>query len=158
MDNRNLLTSNRDLEAFIFNHLKHIFCKQLEIIAINELPTNVCQISYPAIFIINSEPNFRNGEDWVVVFLENKNKGEFFDPLGFPPSQYGCEIVRFLKKQCAKKYYIMKQPVQNQSSTACGYYVCYYVMKRLEGRNSYEILNNLSHYDERELVDIVRNW
>ncbi len=158
MDKGNLLTSNIDIEQFITNHPKHILCNQLEIVSINELPTNVCEISYPAIFIINSEPNFCKGGHWVLVFLPNKQKGEFFDPLGFPPSKYGGKIVKFLKQRCLKNYYIMKQVVQNETSTACGYYVCYYVMKRLEGRHFSEILHYLTYYNERDIAEFVTKW
>ena len=132
--------------------------KSVDVCALNELPGTRSLSHKPAAFIVNSDPNFKPGTHWMAIFLpvnklgKNNDLGEFFDPYGLPPSAYGKEIVQFLKAASHVQYAFNRLQVQTESSTLCGLYSCYYILKRLEGKSMGDIITYLYSIDEAKLI------
>ena len=130
----------------------------VDVCAINELPRYELQKSRPTAFIVNSDPNFKPGKHWTAIYFPRFHSNisnaipEFFDPYGLPPSTYGKEIVHFLKVNTISQYAYNSLQVQENSSTLCGLYCCYYLMNRFEGQTMEEIISDLYVIDEAALI------
>jgi hypothetical protein len=51
---------------------------------------------YPSAYICNTDASHLPGKHWVVIWMENPRKAEFFDSLGHPPNHYDDRIRNFL--------------------------------------------------------------
>jgi hypothetical protein len=51
---------------------------------------------YPSAYICNTDPSHLPGKHWVVMWMENPRKAEFFDSLGHSPNHYDDRIKKFL--------------------------------------------------------------
>ena len=91
-----------------------------EVVAGNEIPHgNVMR--RPALFIINTDPNFQCGLHWITVYLPKSGLHEFIDPLGSPPSSYSPRLVRFLRSNSSEgKYIITKRKIQRWFDSVWG--------------------------------------
>ena len=67
---------------------------------INDLKYLKIPIKYPFTIIINTRETKNTNNYWVVLFIDNKGTGEYFDPLGGKPRD---EIQAFLTIQCPNK-------------------------------------------------------
>ena len=54
--------------------------------AANQLPFILD--SYPAAFVVNTDPSDLPGTHWVAFYFDMNGKGEFFDSYGKAPGQY----------------------------------------------------------------------
>ena len=129
--------------------------KTAEVLALNEIPHSRVRLATPAIYIVNSEPNFNQGAHWVAVCLRKKSAPEFFDPLGLPPSEYSPNLVKFLKSNSTDGSYERSTTrVQRDGSTLCGPYCLLYGVAR--GGNSestlYDICEKLRKMSEIEVL------
>ncbi len=102
-----------------------------EVLALNELPhEGVCQPA-PALYIVNSEPNFCVGAHWVAICIRRNMPAEFFDPLGLAPSVYSTRLVQLLKCNSMNgRYERSKICLQKEGSTLCGPYCLMYAATR----------------------------
>ena len=114
-------------------HFKGVF-------ASNELPKFVS--SYPAAFILNTQPRSKSGEHWVAIFLNAKYNGEYFDSYGFPPMNQN--VIRFLKRNTAKWTY-SKKVLQNPISLMCGGFCIYFLVKKSQGQSLRYILSTFKN-------------
>ncbi len=140
-------------------NILHLYCnpktwKSVDVCAINELPGQLLMVDKPAAFIVNSDPNFKPGKHWMVIFLPKTKSGicnsaaEFFDPQGLPPSAYGKEIVKFLKANSDFQYAFNSLQVQEDWSSICRLYCCYYILNRFQGQSMRDIISDLFSMDE----------
>ncbi len=105
--------------------------------AANELPHHVV-LRRPAAFIVNTQPNYRPGAHWVLIYLPQKKNMDstltpyFFDSLGYPPSAYRQHFIKFLKKNNSPShtYRFNRVKIQQDNSSACGMY-CLFFFKSL---------------------------
>lgn len=112
----------------------------------DELPTHT---STPALYVCNTDPSTKTGQHWVVIFINDKRKAEYFDSFGLHPSIKNFE--NFLSKNSLAWKCNIK-PVQHILSDACGYHCLFYAIHRCIGFDMNAIINmytdNLIFNDE----------
>jgi hypothetical protein len=97
----------------------------------------------PNLIICNTQPSYKEGEHWVLLFFNNyNNTADFFDPLGNNIHYYGNNFVKFVKK-FAKYYNSNNLRVQPVKSSLCGIYCLYYAYLRCKGYNMKFILKTI---------------
>ena len=47
--------------------------------------------TFPSAYVINSDPSSEPKEHWVAVYFDKRNRGEYFDSYGLPPTLVGLE-------------------------------------------------------------------
>ena len=144
--------------------------KTLEVCASNEMSSVVVpDRERPAIFVVNTDPNFRRGKHWVLIHLQKRCRDSvrdslqpprtiFFDPLGFAPSHYGRRMVRFLKLNArdGEKYGANRKRLQKLTSSCCGFFCCFYAMQLMEGATSMQqITSRMEEMTENNIVSSV---
>jgi len=89
--------------------------------------------------IINLENYFEGGgTHWVCIYNDPKsNDIEYFDSFGLTPPGI---ILKYLKSSNKKGVTYNSSEIQNLNSFMCGYYCCYYIMERFNGRKPIDLL------------------
>lgn len=82
----------------------------------DNLPT---KFKKPAAFVVNTDSKSERGEHWIAIFID-KNRLEYFDPLGFPPLHK--LFLKFIRLNSCKRFYYNCKTIQNPESTLCGKY------------------------------------
>ena len=55
-------------------------------------------VSYPSFFVINLDPSYKPGSDWVAVYFDRNGEGEYFDSFSrYPPHEVEHFLVRMQK-------------------------------------------------------------
>lgn len=85
--------------------------------------------SYPAAFVVNTDPSHKPGTHWVSFYFNANGNGDFFDSYGKTPEFYNDEFKVFLDNNTGKWKYNKKQ-LQHISSVVCGQYVVYYLIMK----------------------------
>ena len=127
----------------------------VEVCASNELPLVELDHKKASIFIVNTDPNYKLGSHWIAIFIQKNELCSFFDPLGKPPSSYGKHIIHFLQLNSSVGYSINKTVFQNETSTACGFYSCLYLFKRMEGVSDSDTKLFIFKMSEEQVVSCV---
>ena len=91
------------------------------VLARDELPT---ELTYPACFVMNTEPRSKSGEHWLAVNFNKDGSGYFFDSYGMPPAFYNME--QYMKKH-SKKYTWNMRRIQGLSNY-CGFYCIFFLL------------------------------
>ena len=86
--------------------------------------------TFPAAYLINTGEQHGPGEHWVAVFLENSERGEYFDSYGTPPLE---PIYQRLRGWGYPDVLYSTKMLQGPWSTACGLYAYYYIVSRSRG-------------------------
>jgi len=91
-----------------------------------------------ASYIVNIENYFDgNGTHWVCIYNDPKSKDvEYFDSFGLSPP----DLVRRFLDTVSKGIVYNDVDIQRIDSMMCGYYCCYYVIKRYAGVRPLDIL------------------
>ena len=91
-----------------------------------------------ASYIVNIENYFDgNGTHWVCIYNDPKSKDvEYFDSFGLSPP----DLVRRFLDTIGKGIIYNDVDIQRINSMMCGYYCCYYVIKRYAGIKPLDIL------------------
>ena len=95
----------------------------------------------PGAYVINTDKHDEPGEHWLAVY----NK-EFFNSSGEPPHD------DLLHKFIGDKYEFNSIALQNPLSNACGFYCCYYILKRARGVSAENIIQTLKQSDSDFIV------
>ena len=103
------------------------------------LPTNFDK-SRPAIMVCNTDPHYKPGEHWVVLYVEDFSYGEYFDSFGRPPD---VPFRRFLHRHCAR-WIFTDRHLQSVISRFCGHYCIFYCLNRARDRNLNAIVSMLT--------------
>ncbi len=144
-----------DLRAVLRCHRVRRYYKTVEVLALNEIPHEGVRQARPALYIVNSEPNFGPGAHWVLVCLRNNNPPEFFDPLGCGPSEYSKQLVNFLKcNSLDGSYETSVAGVQRDGSALCGAYCLLYALVRSVHSSLHmkDICNSLRKMSELDML------
>ena len=82
---------------------------------------------------------------WFCVFSTEKTF-EIFDPLGFLQKSkcFSLEFLNFIRAQIGRKVLYSNPKVQGDSSFACGYFVCFFILSRELGHSFNEIISKFS--------------
>ena len=81
--------------------------------ASDELPA---RMSTDSLFVCNTDPSDRPGTHWIVVYVDDKRKADYFDSFGMAPMVK--EIERFLNDSSTKWIY-NTEPVQELNDVRC---------------------------------------
>ena len=84
--------------------------------ASDELPARTSKNS---LFVCNTDPSHQPGSHWIVVYVDEKRKSDYFDSFGRTPEIP--EIERFLNDNSIEWTY-NDEPVQETTSDACGHH------------------------------------
>ncbi len=103
----------------------------------------------PCFIIVNTDSQTLNGKHWISMYLSEK-QSEFFDSLGQSPDKYHKYWDKILKK-ISKTYIYNTQRLQGYSSSTCGQYCLYFILKRLSGKHFQSILNDF------DLINLKKN-
>lgn len=102
----------------------------------------------PCCFICNTHERNQPGEHWVAFHFDASGRGEYYDPLGLPPLYDDWEKYLAQNTSHGEWMYVHKT-VQDPSSNACGYHVMYYLLGRMQGRSSHDVLKDFTPNLER---------
>jgi hypothetical protein len=101
---------------------------------------------FPYTVVINTEPHNDGGRHWVAVFVESKDRVEYFDSFGgLPNSNIASFLLRFP--------HVLRHTERFQSlkSSVCGHYCIFFLTKRCSRRSFVQIVNTLK--DQRPHTD-----
>jgi len=124
----------------------------LGVFACDRLPTRL-NIRRPLLMVCNTDPHYKSGEHWIVLYIEDSSYGEYFDSFGRPPS----DIFRtFLDRQCAR-WIFNERHLQSAISNFCGHYCIFYCLHRSRNKNI-NAIGNLLTYDTGLNDYLVHNY
>lgn len=116
---------------------------QYEVLPCDKL-MDVTITGYPFLACVNIDESNKSGSHWVGLYI-NTNGGEleFMDSYGIGISSYPKYFMSFVNKNNLK---VLENNVMLQSptSTVCGHYVIYYMIKRLQGCSRRTFYNHFS--------------
>ena len=93
---------------------------------------------FPYAVVINTEPHDDRGRHWVAVFVESKDRVEYFDSYGgLPNSNIATFLLRFP--------HLLRHTdsFQSLSSKVCGHYCIFFLIKRCSRRSFAQIVSTL---------------
>ena len=100
----------------------------LGVFSMDVLPRQVSH--YPTCMVINTHSHNLPGEHWISVFITDNKRGEVFDSLALPLSNY---LIRWLN-QFTKSWQYNRKRYQPLGSDKCGAFTIYYILNRLQGK------------------------
>ncbi len=91
-------------------------------------------------YVSNTDTSDGPGSHWVTFYFPFRGPDEFFDSLGKDPIDYKVDFETFLRK----RYWMMRDRIQQSTSETCGLYCVYYVTKRYRGMTMQNIVNSFN--------------
>ena len=77
-----------------------------------------------SLYVCSSDLSSQRGKNWVVIYIDNKKRAEFFDSLDVHPSV--CCFETFLKNNSLRWTHNNKT-LQHPFSDACGYHCTFFL-------------------------------
>jgi hypothetical protein len=109
--------------------------------------------SYPYAYVLNTDYSVGPGIHWVALFVLSEDQAEYFDSFGMPPND--C-IKKFLEKfQIIKRSTIR---LQAYSSSVCGQYCIYFMIRRCAGERFEKIINTLKNINANNRDAFIRQY
>lgn len=96
----------------------------------------------PNMIVVNTEPSWKKGEHWLVIYFTRQNTAEIFDSLATDSSEYPDELKRFISKFASSVKYSRKR-VQPAYTSLCGHYCLHYANCRCKGNSMMSIIDNM---------------
>jgi len=93
---------------------------------------------FPYAVVINTEPHDDGGRHWVAVFVESRDRVEYFDSYAcLPNSNIASFLLRFP--------HVLRntERLQSLTSTVCGHYCIFFLTKRCSRRSFAQIVKSL---------------
>lgn len=113
--------------GFQFKPILELLCTNnhtfLGVFSSDEIPLRMKIHSF---FVFNTSESHEIGRHWILVWKEDINTLEFYDPLG-STSDYVISKIGHL----GRKFLFLTYPTQPRNSTLCGEYCIYFIVKRL---------------------------
>lgn len=97
----------------------------------------------PCGVIFNLDTSGEPGSHWIAIYLHNNLQGEYFDPLGLPPTLFP-DIEDYLRRVCKSVKWNNLQ-IQSVRSIACGLFCVHFLKNRFNGQSASKILSSFSH-------------
>ena len=94
--------------------------------------------STDSLFVCKTDPSYRPGTHWIVVYIDDKRQTGYFDTFGMAPTVN--EIERFLNDNSTEWKY-NAEPVQEITSDACGHHCIFLAVHRCIGFDMNSIVN-----------------
>ena len=118
---------------------------------IDELPSFLPHV--PIFIIVNTQSHNLQGQHWKTIYINAKREGEIFDSLAQPPSEL---LVRWMNR-FTRRWTTNRKIYQKDTTTTCGAFALYYILKRLD----YPSLDDFTHTFSHSLYcneQIVRSF
>lgn len=97
----------------------------------------------PHLVIVNTDPSWKPGEHWILLYFPGNGICEFFDSLGKELTYYHPDIEQFITKFCSKYIRVVNSRIQPVKSSLCGHYCLYYAYARCGGLRIRDIVNSM---------------
>ena len=97
----------------------------------------------PFCCIINSAPSSNQGEHWLAIYVDDTNRGEFFDSYGHAAEFYNHRLECFLKRNCNEHSYNLRE-LQSFWSETCGQFCLYWLLHRCRKIPTSKIIKQFS--------------
>ena len=108
--------------------------------------------TYPACFVMNTDPANKPGVHWVAVYVDSDKNGEYFDSYGRPS-----EISEKLLRKYSKYWQCNTKRLQGMFSSVCGQYCIYFLLQRHYGEPMAEIVAKFTeNHEENDFL--VTEW
>ena len=111
------------IEKFALPSTKHAF---QGVFPLDQLPKSIRH--HPCFIVINTQSHNLPGEHWLAVYISIEKRGEIFDSLALPVSNY---LRRWMNSHALKGWISSQKVLQDWKSNSCGAFVIYYVLHRL---------------------------
>ena len=90
--------------------------------------------------ILNTDPHYKDGEHWISLFINIKNKEIiYFDSNGNPPPKEVKELINNIEKQGKQlgiNFVVYENNISHQKSDSeCGMYCLYFIIEMLKDTN-----------------------
>ena len=108
--------------------------------------------SYPAAFVVNTDPSYLPGQHWLVLFFDEKGHCDFFDSFGNHHGYFG--FVEYLNT-VARGWSYNKQKLQHNLNNTCGNYCIFFILLRCRNFKMKEIVNNFFSKSDLILNDLL---
>ena len=109
-------------------------------------------------YIVNCDESHKSGSHWVAFYKPPNNAyPDYFDSFGFPPlNEY---FYTFLKDY--RFFYYNNVTLQATSSNICGEYCIFYVIQRMRGLSTLDIISvfdaNNAHFNDDFIKKYIDN-
>ncbi len=114
----------------------------------------------PCFIIVNTDTQNRPGQHWICMKL-CKEQCEFFDSLGKNPNDYH-KSWHDLLIDTAGSYLYNNQRLQAHSTTNCGQYCIYYILKSIHGCDFAHIIHDFDAFNlkknDASVLHFVHNY
>lgn len=94
---------------------------------------------YPAALVANADSSTEPGSHWLAMYMLTRNSVEFFDSFALPPSYYSLSLPSSTISVCSRA-------LQSDTSSLCGHYCVYYLIRRAQGHSPLSITNAFSKF------------
>ena len=94
----------------------------------------------PRLLVCNTDPSNRPGRHWIVIYVDEDGRGDFFDSFGRRSNDY---FERYMNRHCLSWNFNDKQ-LQSVVSKFCGHYCIYFCILRSSGNDMCKIVRSLS--------------
>lgn len=91
----------------------------------------------PRLLVCNTDPSNKPGKHWIAIFVDSKQRGEYFDSFGRKPTK---DFEKYMNEHCTNWIFNTRQ-LQSIVSSYCGFYCCFYCMYRCRGFDLAHIVN-----------------
>ena len=105
-------------------------------------------------YIINTDHSQGPGKHWVCVWFDGQGEAEYFDSFGLPPTLE--PVLRFIQRN-SRRFRYSDRLCQNLLSSACGFYVMYYVLMKSRGARLSRVQQVFNPYQLRANDNRVRS-
>jgi hypothetical protein len=93
----------------------------------------------PESYIVNCSPSSDGGSHWVAFYQESESQLEVFDSFGNPLDYYNKQLLKDLPESVVLLQ--QAQRLQQHSSTVCGQYCLFFILKRSLGISYKELIH-----------------
>ena len=124
------------------------------VFAANKLPKY--KIKRPYLVIANTDPDYKPGAHWVLIYQNEWNSTYFFDSYGYPPTFYNSFFLHFLRKN-GKEFESNKCQLQSFTSSFCGQwclYVAYHLSRNLKTN---QFLTSFMYGNPKIMMNLLNN-
>ena len=104
------------------------------VFSIDNLPEN------PHLLVCNTDPSDRPGQHWIVIYVDEEGRGDFFDSFGRRPS---ADFERYMNRHCLTWNFNDRQ-LQSVVSKFCGHYCIYFCINRSRGVDMRKIVRSFT--------------
>jgi len=129
----------RRIHMILNSKCKHRF---LGVFAKDRLPAKL-PAKRPLILVCNTDPHYKCGEHWIVIFIGRADTAEYFDSYGEEP----LPIFRRYLDKFSSRWIHNEKRLQSVMSRLCGHYCIFYSLFKCLDYSMKDITNSFVEND-----------